>query len=99
MDNIAVILCRTKYSENIGSVARACVNMGVDEMILVSPKEFDLNKARPLATPKGKNVLERASIVSNLEVALENFNKVYGTLLGPGDGGKGSCFPSRQLLK
>ncbi|GAB6886665.1 RNA methyltransferase [Desulfothermus okinawensis JCM 13304] len=95
MDNIAVILCRTKYSENIGSVARACVNMGVDEMILVSPKEFDLNKARPLATPKGKNVLERASIVSNLEVALENFNKVYGTTARTGGWRKRILLPQQ----
>ncbi|WP_461834046.1 RNA methyltransferase [Desulfothermus sp.] len=95
MENIAVVLCRTKYSENIGSAARACVNMGVNEIILVDPKEFDLNRALPLATPKGKNILERASIVSNLYVALENFNKVYGTTARTGGWRKRILLPKQ----
>jgi len=95
MENIAVVLCRTKYSENIGSVARACANMGVNELILVSPMELDLNRALPLATPKGKNILERASIVSNLSVALENFNKVYGTTARTGGWRKRILLPKQ----
>lgn len=99
MQNIAVVLCRTKYSENIGSVARACVNMGVEELVLVDPKEFDLNKALPLATPKGKYVLERASIVSNLSIALENFNKVYGTTARTGGWRKRILLPKQAALE
>ncbi len=79
MDRVSVVLCRTKYPENIGSVARACANMGCKDLILVNPKEFNLDKALPLATPKGKMVLENTKIVSNLEEALKDFNKVYGT--------------------
>lgn len=79
MENLSVVLCRTKYSENIGSVARACVNMGCNELCLVNPQDLDLNRALPLATPKGKHLIEKAKIYSDLSVALEDFNKVYGT--------------------
>ncbi len=99
MENICVILCRTKYSENIGSVARACVNMGCSEMILVDPKELDLNKALPLATPKGKHVLERAKVVSNLSLALEDFNKVYGTTARVGGWRKRVLLPKQAAVQ
>lgn len=79
LENLAIVLCRPKYSENIGSVARACVNMGCEELYLINPQDFDLNKALPLATPKGKHLIEKAKIFSSLSIALEDFNKVYGT--------------------
>jgi tRNA/rRNA methyltransferase len=95
MEDIHVVLCNTKYSENIGSVARACVNMGCKDLILVNPKEFDLNKALPLATPKGGKVLERAQIVSDLEIALSDFNKVYGTTARTGGWRKRILLPKQ----
>ncbi len=95
MDNLSIILCRTKYSENIGSVARACINMGCKNLILVSPRELDMNRALPLATPKGKGVLERAEVVSSLEVAVGDFNKVYGTTARTGGWRKRVLLPSQ----
>ena len=95
MEDIHVVLCNTKYSENIGSVARACINMGTNNLILVNPKEFDLNKALPLATPKGKQVLEKVKIVSSLEKALEDFPKVYGTTARTGGWRKRVLLPKQ----
>ncbi len=94
-NNLFVVLSRTKYSENIGSVARACVNMGCKNLILVNPKEMDMNRALPLATPKGKMVLERAEVVSSLSVALGQFNKVYGTTARTGGWRKRILLPSQ----
>lgn len=79
LKNVSVILSRPKYPENIGSVARACVNMGCSSLILVNPLNFDMDKASPLATSKGKALLENAVICKNLREALSGFNRAYAT--------------------
>jgi len=99
LDNITVVLCRPKYSENIGSVARACVNMGCPNLILVNPKEFDMDRALPLATVKGKKVLERAEVVSNLPTALATFHKVYATTARMGGWRKGILMPEEAAKR
>ncbi len=102
LNNLSVVLCRPKYSENIGSVARACINMGCSSLILVNPKEFDLNKALPLATLKGKKVLEKALFFSDLRYALASFNKVYATTARTGGWRKAILYPeeaSEQIVE
>lgn len=79
LENISVILSRPKYPENIGSVARACVNMGCSELILVKPLNFNMDKAAPLATAKGKALLEQAVILDDMKQALSGFNRAYAT--------------------
>ncbi|HCO12270.1 MAG TPA: rRNA methyltransferase [Desulfonauticus sp.] len=79
LENLSVILVRPKFSENIGSVARACANMGCPNLYLVNPLNFDLEKALPLATPKGKRILEGIALYSSLEEALKNFNLSVAT--------------------
>jgi tRNA/rRNA methyltransferase len=63
--------------------------MGCPNLILVNPKEFDMDRALPLATVKGKKVLERAEVVSNLPTALASFHKVYATTARMGGWRKG----------
>ncbi len=77
LENVSVILSRPKYSENIGSVARACVNMGCSSLILVSPADFNMERAAPLATVKGKTLLEGVQIYQDLKSALSRFNRAY----------------------
>lgn len=79
LDNIAVILFRPKYSENIGSVARACLNMGCNQIILVDPWNWDFNKALPLATHHAGHLLEDVKICRTLAEALAPFSFSYGT--------------------
>lgn len=47
--NLSVVLVRTEYSTNIGSVARAMANMGGERLILVDPKCEINSKARQMA--------------------------------------------------
>ncbi len=91
--NISIILSRPKYPENIGSVARACVNMGCSSLILVNPLNFNLDKAAPLATTKGRLLLEQAEIHDNLETALAGFNRAYATTARTGKWRKGVMTP------
>lgn len=93
LKNVSVILCRPKYPENIGSVARACVNMGCSSLILVRPVNFNMEKAAPLATVKGKSLLERALIYDHLQQALTDFNRAYATTSRLGKWRKGIITP------
>lgn len=94
LDDLAVILFRPKYPENVGSAARACLNMGVTNLIIVDPYNFDMDKALPLATAHAKHVLENARIVETLPEALEGFTAVYGTTARTGGWRKGIMSPS-----
>ncbi|MFO7727563.1 MAG: RNA methyltransferase [Desulfonatronovibrio sp.] len=93
LENISVILSRPKYPENIGSVARACVNMGCSELILVNPLNFNMEKAAPLATTKGKSLLEQALIYDDFKQALSGFNRAYATTARLGKWRKGILTP------
>ncbi|MFP4168955.1 MAG: RNA methyltransferase [Desulfonatronovibrionaceae bacterium] len=97
----AVILCRTKYPENIGSAARACANMGCREMVLVAPNDFDPEKAAPLATSRGMRILEKARRVPDLEQGLCGYHDVYATTARIGGWRKGVLRPdqaAREML-
>jgi len=78
-DNLAVVLCRPKTSENVGAAARACANMGCQSLILVEPVNYDPRRAAPLATGKGEGVLAAARLAGSLPEALAGFEKTYGT--------------------
>ncbi|MGL1863225.1 MAG: RNA methyltransferase [Pseudodesulfovibrio sp.] len=93
LDDLAVILFRPKYPENIGSTARACLNMGVTNLIIVDPLNFDMDKAIPLATASARHVLENARVVETLAEAIEGFTAVYGTTARTGGWRKGVKTP------
>lgn len=79
LENIAVVLFRPKYPENIGSVARACLNMGCHQIILVDPWNWNFDKALPLATHHAQHLLEGIKICPTLTEALAPFAFSYGT--------------------
>jgi tRNA/rRNA methyltransferase len=75
---LAVILVRPRFPENIGMVARAMANMGADDLILVSPERFDKNRAAPLATRQGEEILENAVVLPDLGTGLAPFTVAFG---------------------
>ena len=79
LDTVSVILFRPKFSENVGSVARACLNMGCGQIILVDPWNWDPDKALPLATHHAKPLLDEIVIFPTLSEALAPFSFSYGT--------------------
>ncbi|WP_027186301.1 RNA methyltransferase [Desulfovibrio inopinatus] len=93
LDDLAVVLFRPKFSENIGSAARAMANMGAKRLIVVSPLHYDENRARALATPKGIDILEQALFVDELAPALTDFQLVFGTTARTGGWRKGVITP------
>lgn len=79
LENIDVILCKPKYPENIGSVARACLNMGCGQIVLVDPWNWDMEKALPLATHHARHLLDSVRIHATLAEALATYTFSYGT--------------------
>lgn len=76
---LAVVLFRPKYAENIGSTARACLNMGCERILLVAPRDTASERARPLATVHAEPLLDQARVFADLPSAVAPFTQVYGT--------------------
>ncbi|MEG2173633.1 MAG: TrmH family RNA methyltransferase [Desulfovibrionaceae bacterium] len=76
---LRVVMVKTRFPENVGMAARACANMGADEIVLVDPELWHIDKARPLATAKGQTLLEAVRLVPTLAEALTGTSLVLGT--------------------
>lgn len=73
-----IILVGTKESANVGAVARAMLNFGLDDLVLVAPRCAIDARARALATHAGE-VLDRARVMSTLAEAVADQRLVFGT--------------------
>ncbi|UCD88737.1 MAG: RNA methyltransferase [Desulfobacterales bacterium] len=79
LNQIAIVLHKPRYSENIGATARAMCNMGMDQLIVVEPKNYDLYDVLKMATHAASDVVEKSKICADLKDALAPFNYVVGT--------------------
>mgnify|MGYP001263140033 CR=1 FL=1 len=79
LDGLRLVLVHTRFPENIGSAARACLNMGCRDLVLVAPERLDLERALPLATVHAKDILTSARVVGDLPEALADCAAAYGT--------------------
>lgn len=95
LDRIAIVLFRPKYSENIGSVARACLNMGCGQIILVDPWKWEVEKALPLATHHARHLLDSITLAPTLAQALAGFSFSYGTTARTGGWRKSILTPEK----
>ena len=79
LDNIAIVLHRPRYPENIGAAARAACNMGISRLIIVDPLECDLTRVLKMATHFAAELVEAMEVFEDLESALAPFQYVLGT--------------------
>lgn len=79
LDNIAVVLHRPRYPENIGASARAACNMGISHLIVVDPRNCDLTRVLKMATHFAADLVEAMEVFEDLETALAPFQYVVGT--------------------
>ena len=79
LDNISIVLLQPRYSENIGAAARAMCNMGMQQLVIVDPQNFDVSKALKLATHVASDIIEKSKFYPDLKEALSPFNYVVGT--------------------
>ncbi|MEW5772920.1 MAG: RNA methyltransferase [Thermodesulfobacteriota bacterium] len=95
LDNVAVVLVRPRFPENIGAAARACANFGCSRLVLVAPERWEEDKALPLATPKGADILRRMEIFDDLAAALAGFTYAFGATARTGGWRRGLFTPAQ----
>lgn len=78
-DNMAVVLHRPRYPENIGASARAALNMGIRRLIVVDPRDCDLTRILKMATHFAADVVEEMDVYDDLHTALGEFHYIVGT--------------------
>jgi tRNA (cytidine32/uridine32-2'-O)-methyltransferase len=76
--DIRVVLVETSHPGNIGAVARAMKNMGLEKLVLVRPKEFPHTEASARASGAA-DVLENAVVVDRLEDGIADCGFIAAT--------------------
>jgi TrmH family RNA methyltransferase len=74
---ISVVLVRPAGALNIGSVARAMMNTGLEDLVLVEPVEFRNEEAYKMAV-SARRILERARVTASLDEAVAGCPAVFG---------------------
>ena len=95
LHGLDVVLVQTRFPENIGMAARACVNMGCGHISLVEPERWLRDKASPLATPKGQALLDGITIHESLAEAVADSALVIGTTARRGGWRQAMLSPER----
>ena len=75
----SIILVRPQLPENIGLVARAMDNSGLEELILINPREKFPNDLSVKSSANSKNIILKAKVYESLDVALSDFYFVIAT--------------------
>ena len=79
MPAIRVILVHPQSEGNVGAVARAMMNFGLEELVLVAP-ECDIGmEARRRAMHAAEKILNKAKVHKTLKSALTGIDMVVGT--------------------
>ena len=76
---VSIVLVRPRYPENIGSAARAMMNMGFSDLILVNPEDPDQERMRKTATHQAARIIDNLKIRDNLAETLAPFTYVAAT--------------------
>src|SRR5215475_594694 len=83
-----IVLVEPQLGENIGMVARAMANFGLNELRLVAPRDgWPSDKARAAAS-KADHVIDGAVVFSDLDAAVGDLNFVFATTARERDGFK-----------
>ena len=98
LKNVAVVLHRPSYPENIGAAARAACNMGVSQLIVVDPRDCDLTRVLKMATHFAADLVEGMEVCRDLETALAPFEYVVGTTARQG-GRRATTSDPRKLAE
>lgn len=78
LDNISIVLVGTMYAGNIGSAARAMMNMGIRDLRLVNPEEIHTEESRNMAV-NAWEMVRSAPVFGSLAEAVSGSSLVVGT--------------------
>lgn len=98
LENISIILVKTKTPGNIGSIARCMMNMGLSRLILVRPPEYKNGDALRMAAGTHE-ILERAEVFPTLKEAIAGHGLVYGTTRQIGGYHRKNLYTAREAAE
>lgn len=75
----SVILMEPQLADNIGMVARACANFGLDDLRLVNPRDGWPNEKARIAASGANYIIDEARACETLESSLSDLNWVGAT--------------------
>jgi tRNA/rRNA methyltransferase len=78
LDRVAIVLFKPRLPENIGSVARAACNMGINRLIAVQPEDLDRERMAMMATGPATRLLDTMEVHDDLAAALAPFQYIAG---------------------
>ena len=78
LENLKIVLVDTTHPGNIGATARAMKTMGLEQLVLVSPKRFPSAECTARAAG-ADDILARAQVFSRPEEAVADCGLVFGT--------------------
>ena len=99
LDNIAIVLRRPKYPENIGAAARAMKNMGFRQLLVVNPENYDLTRVEKMATHFAKDIIEGIALFDDLKKAVASYTYIIGTTARMGRHRQNLFSPSKMAHK
>ena len=79
LNNVAIVLCRPKFPENIGAAARIAHNMGISALHVVTDQQPDEERVRRMATHNATRLIDDMQLHRNLGDSLATFSRVIGT--------------------
>lgn len=77
--NVAVILVRPKYPENIGAAARIAYNFGISRLIVVRDEKPDEERMLKMATHKAAHLIKNMELHRQVAGAVAPFHFLVGT--------------------
>lgn len=77
--NISIVLYKPKYAGNVGSVARAAMNMGIGKIVVVGTADLDREAMEQRSTHLAADVLDQIQYVASIDEALGGFHYIVGT--------------------
>jgi tRNA/rRNA methyltransferase len=92
LDNVVIILAKTKYPGNIGSAARAMFNMGLTQLVLAAP-QCAINEESYRMARSGKSILDSAVACKTVKSALKGMRFLAGTTGKSGGHRTQACAP------
>jgi TrmH family RNA methyltransferase len=83
LNNIFIIIVEPHHAGNIGSICRACKNMGIPNVVLVNPQVNYLDDDTFRLAWASHDVVHSIQVVNSLEDILPQMNLVIGTTQRP----------------
>jgi tRNA/rRNA methyltransferase len=96
LDRVAVVLFRPQLAENIGAVARAACNMGINRLVAVQAQDLDRDRMARMATGPAAPLLDQMEVHDDLARALAPFQYIVGTTARLG-GVRNDYFSPREM--